>query len=313
MTRHPVLAAPAAAVAALLAAVILGAVPGPPAAATGKAGHRLLPDAIALSGRYRTGGGSHAGTAQEAAVAASAQFRSTVGAAATAFAGDVASLQQAVAAGDVTAARADELAAQAQYDAIRYLTGSGPATSSPLDETAADVPSGGRLAGLHLVERDLWDGGNAAAAVAPLVSAAPMVEVGLSRIQLAPRQIDLVAMGELGWVTSVAVPGLEELYSHLDTVDVAATVGAASAAFEAVAPVGRLVTPGRTATAAERFAALGLAVRALGTPGTVPDSAIPEARWRSVAEDADAAAAVLGALAPPLAGYGPRQIYGYNA
>jgi len=246
-------------------------------------------------------------------VVATTAFRTTVGDAASAFTNDVDALQQAVATGNTTAARTDELEAQAQYDALRYLTDAGTATSSPLDERPGDVPSGDHLAGLHLVERDLWVGGNAAAAVGPLVTAAPQLEVALERLQLSPRAIDLVAVQELGWVTSVAVPGLEEVYSQRDSVDAVATVAAAEAAFQAVAPLGRMVTAGRTATAEARFAALGGAVQALGPPGMAPDSAIPQGRWRSVAEDADATAAVLSELAPALAGYGPRQIYGYNS
>lgn len=267
------------------------------------------------AGSYGSGRGSSgdARAAEQAGVVATASFRSTVGTAASSFADDVDALSQAVAAGDVAAARTDELGAQAQYDALRYLTPSGTATSSPLDETPGDVPSGQHLAGLHLVERDLWVGGDAAAAVAPLVTAAPRLEVALERLQLSPQAIDLVAVNELGWVTSVAVPGLEETYSHLDSVDTAATVGAADAAFDAVAPLGRLVTAGGTATAGARFAALSGAVQALGEPGSVPDNAIPEARWRSVAEQADATAAALSELAPALAGYGPRQIYGYSS
>ncbi len=309
-------AAALATAAALVTAVLVAGVVVPGGTLTAAGG------AVGADGRTATvagsygpdGGSSRAGAdATDAGVVATATFRSTVGAAATAFTADVDALSQAVGAGDVPAARTDELAAQAQYDALRYLSGSGSATSSAVDERPGDVPSGAHLAGLHLVERDLWVGGDAAAAVAPLVAAAPQMEVALERLQLSPRAIDLVADKELGWVTSVAVPGLEETYSHLDSVDVAATVSAARAAFDAVVPLGHLVAAGPTATAEGRFATLAGAVQALGPPGTAPDHAIPDARWRSVAEDADATASVLSEIAPTLAGYGPRQIYGYNS
>jgi hypothetical protein len=314
----------AALVAVVLAALAVGvgtaAVGIPSAAASpprvdGGVAHGPTRHPAASAGAYGPGGGS-AGQArgeEEAGVVASSTFRATVGDAASAFTRDVDALQQAVDSGNTTAARTDELEAQAQYDALRYLSDAGTATSSPLDERPGDVPSGQHLAGLHLVERDLWVGGNAAPAVGPLVAAAPQLEVALERLQLSPRAIDLVAVQELGWVTSVAVPGLEEVYSHRDSIDAEATVAAAEAAFQAVAPLGRLVTDGRTTTAELRLGALGGAVQALGPPGTAPDSAIPQGRWRSVAEDADATAAVLSELAPALAGYGPRQIYGYNS
>jgi hypothetical protein len=319
--RRPAFTAIVAAAAALVVAIGAATVVGPatgaaPAAAAGSAAHGTYHRRTSSPGSYRSGPSApDARAAREAGVVASARFRRTVGIAASSFVEDVDALRQAVTTGDVTTARADELAAQAQYDAVRYLTSPASPTSSPLDETPTEVPSGAHLTGLHLVERDLWVPGHGptAAAVAQLAEAAPLLEDSLSRIQLSPGDIDLVAVRELGWVTSVAVPGLEEQYSHLDSVDVAATVGAAGAAFDAVAPLGRLVTAGRTTAAGARLAALTEAVQALGTPGTVPDAGIPESRWRSVAEDADAAAAVLGALAPALAGYGPRQIYGYNA
>lgn len=313
--RAPALAPVLAAAVALVVALGV-AVPAAPAAA-GSSAHRAYHRRASSPGPYRTGGPPSpvARAAEEAGAASSARFRQTVGTAASSFVDDVDALQQAVAAGDVTAARTDELAAQARYDAVRYLVDPGSPTSSPLDETPAEVASGAPLTGLHLVERDLWVPGDnpTAAAVAPLAAAAPLLEDSLSRIQLGPGTIDLVAVRELGWVTSVAVPGREERYSHLDSVDAAATAGAADAAFDDVVPVGRLVAAGRTATAAARLATLMGAVQALGTPGTVPDTGIPEGRWRSVAEDADAAGDALAALAPALAGYGPRQVYGYNA
>lgn len=297
------------------AAVEVPSAAASPPTAEGSVAHGTAHRSAASSGAYGPGGGSagHARGEEEAGVVASTTFRATAGDAASAFTKDVDALQQAAAAGDTTAARTDELEAQAEYDALRYLTDAGTATSSPLDERPGDVPSGHHLAGLHLVERDLWVGGNAARAVGPLVAAAPQLEVALERLQLSPRAIDLVAVQELGWVTSVAVPGLEEVYSHRDSTDAVATVAAAQAALQAVAPLGRLVTANRTATAEARFVTLNEAVQALGPPGAAPDSAIPQGQWRSVAEDADATAAVLSELAPALAGYGPRQIYGYNS
>lgn len=251
--------------------------------------------------------------AREAGVAATAAFLHTVGTATTAFVADLGLLQGTAAAGDVAGAQADELAAQGQYDAIRFLVGPGPSTASALDGLAADVAPGQQFAGLHLVERDLWDGGNAAGAVSTLMALTPAVEESLSRDELSPQAIVTTAVEELGWVNEVAIPGREEVYSHFDAVDVVATVAAAHAAFEDVAPLGKVVAPGRTATLSHLFAILAPKVAALGVPGTVTDGAIPATRWTAVAQDDDAVAAALGGLAPTFAGYGPRQLYGYNA
>jgi hypothetical protein len=251
--------------------------------------------------------------AREAGVKATLAFGETIGTAALGFGADLRALEGAVASGDLAAARTEELAAQGRYDALRFLVGSTPSAGWEVDGVAGDAPSGQRLTGLHLVEEDLWDGGDAAAAVSQLVGSAPLVEAAFSRLQASPEEIESVAVDELGWVNEVAVPGRAEPYSHLDSVDIAASVDAAHAAFEDLDPLVQMVDPTQGAAVDHRFAALLGAVGALGTPGTVTDSAIPAARLEQVAQDDDAVAGALSALGPTLTGYGPRQIYGYNA
>ncbi len=287
-----------------LAAVLAAAVPAVPAAALSGGRH--------LSGSTTTNS-PRALAAREAGVGATLAFGATVGTAALGYGADLRALAWSVASGDLAAARSDELAAQGRYDALRFLAGTGPSAGWEVDGLSGDVPSGQRLTGLHLVEEDLWDGGDAAAAVSQLVATAPLVEAAYSRLQASPEEIESVAVDELGWVNEVAVPGRAEPYSHLDTVDIAATVGAARAAYEDLGPLVQLLDPAQGAVVARRFDALAGAVGALGTPGTVADAAVPPARLEQVAQDDDATAAALSALGPTLAGYGPRQIYGYNA
>jgi iron uptake system EfeUOB component EfeO/EfeM len=275
----------------------------------------------ALSGshiRHHTyGGTTHNSTraiaAREAGVGATLAFSTTVGTAALGYGADLRALQAAVASGDLAGAKTDELAAQARYDALRFLAGTGPTTGWAVDGLAGQVPAGQHFAGLHLVERELWNGQDAAGAVAALVSSAPLVEAAFSRLQASPQMIADVAVDELGWVNEVAVPGRAEPYSHLDTIDVSAAVGTAQEAWDALAPLVRLVNPGPGQKVTRRLATLQHAVAALGPPGSVPDGALAPARLEQVAQDDDAVAASLSALGPTLAGYGPRQIYGYNA
>ncbi|MGO9455825.1 MAG: hypothetical protein ACLP62_02085 [Acidimicrobiales bacterium] len=287
-----------------LAALVAVAVPAVPAGAV--AGGRHLSGATATNS-------PRALAARQAGVGATLAFGSTVGTAALGYGADLRDLAWSVASGDLAAARADELAAQGRYDALRFLAGTAPSAGWEVDGLAGDAPSGRRLTGLHLVEEDLWDGGDAAAAVSQLVATAPLVEAAYSRLQASPEEIESVAVDELGWVNEVAVPGRAEPYSHLDTVDIAATVGAARAAYEDLGPLVQLLDSAQGAVVTRRFDALAGAVGALGAPGSVADTAIPAARLEQVAQDDDAAAAALSALGPTLAGYGPRQIYGYNA
>lgn len=251
--------------------------------------------------------------ARQDGVNATLAFNQTVGAAVLGFASDLQDLSGALAAGDLPEAKADELAAQGRYDVFRLLSGSSPTAASAIDGLAADVPEGQQFAGLHLVEEDLWDGGNATSAVSALLAEAPLVEESFLRLRESPETIVTIAARELGWVNEVAIPGKEEVYSRLDSVDVAATVDGAHAAYMDVLPLARLVEPGRAETVAHRFSALLDAVQALGAPGTVTDGTIPPAEWEAVAQDDDAAAAALAALEPALVGYGPRQIYGYSS
>jgi hypothetical protein len=251
--------------------------------------------------------------AREAGVGATVAFGSTIGTAALGYGAALRALQWDVASGDLAAAKTDELAAQASYDSLRFLAGTAQSSGWVVDGLAGDVPPGQRFTGLHLVEEDLWDGGDAKAAVDSLVRSAPLVEAAFSRLQASPQEIESVAVDELDWVNEVAVPGRAEPYSHLDSVDVAATVDAAKAAFEDLVPLVRQIDPRQGTAITRGFATLAGAVGALGAPGTAPDSAIPAARFEQVAQDGDAVAEALSALGATLAGYGPRQIYGYNA
>lgn len=300
-------ALPLARVAAAAAALALVAGCAPAAAgASPRAGHNRHGGTAADSPKAIAAG--------KAGVDATLAYNQTVGTAVLGFAADLEELSTALAAGDLPAAKADELAAQGRFDVVRFLGSSGLSAGSGIDGLADDVPAGQRFSGLHLVERDLWaGGGDPATAVSALQAQAPLIEESFLRLRESPEAIVSIAVKELGWVNEVAIPGREEPYSHLDSVDVAATVDAAHDAFMDVAPLGRIVAPRRVATVTRRFAALLAAVAVLGPPGTVVDASVPAAEWQAVAQDDDAAAAALGALEATLAGYGPRQIYGYNA
>jgi len=205
------------------------------ASTAGAEGHRGGPG----SGRTVPGGSPATPDATPseavAAAAAIAGFRTEVDAAAAGFVGDVDRLQSAVDRGSLLAARSDQLAAQADFDRFRLLQTGDATTASTLDELATDVGAGQTFGGLHAVERDLWTPGltpaaataDAATDLSGLVAQAPVAEYLLAREVLDPEAIGTTAVSELGWVDGTAIPGREEQYSHLDGVDIAATVSAA--------------------------------------------------------------------------------------
>jgi iron uptake system component EfeO len=241
-----------------------------------------------------------------AARAATATFHHDIADASAAFVTAVGQLQVDADHGSVAAARTDELAAQADYDVFRSLADGNPVNASTLDEEAADLTPGQSFGGLHAVERDLWASGDAAAAadISGLAAQAPVAQYLVSREQIDPEAIGDIATDELSWVDDVAVPGREELTSHLDDVDIAATVGAAAQAFAAIEPLATDVAPGATGAVADQFALLTRTVTSLGPPDLVTDSSIPPTARRTLSQQVDATASRLALLAAALVPFG---------
>jgi iron uptake system component EfeO len=223
---------------------------------------------------------------------------------------DTVALANAVAVGDAALSEKDELVAQSDFDAVAQVLDDNPAQAAAFDGLAAGEPSGAPFSGLHLVERDLWDGGNASQAVAAAEAEVPIIGLILSKVRLAPAAIVTVGVNTLGWVNDEVVTGDEEAYSHLDGVDAVAGVAAARAAFAVVAPLGRLAAPGATRAVVTQFTLLGQRVDALGPPGTLVDSQISQPVWRALAQQVDATAAALSRLGGDLAHFSAGGTYG---
>ncbi len=286
--------------------------PGGSAAPAGGSGSAARRTAANHSVAYGVPAGNGLAERQAADDATNAYHAST-GTAVSTFVADLNQLDADVGAGDVGAAQRDELAAQGAFDSLRFLMAWNSPTALALDGLPSAVPPGQSFTGLHLVEQELWSGGDARAAAAGLLGEAPLVEELLSRMEVAPQGILTVAVKSLDWADDVAVPGREEVFSHDDAVDVEASVAAARSAFAAVEPLCMLVAPTRAAGVSRGFAELTPLVASLGSPGTVADASIPVTTWRAVSEQADAVAGMMSALAPSVAGLGPPTIYGYVA
>jgi iron uptake system EfeUOB component EfeO/EfeM len=239
-----------------------------------------------------------------AASAATRTFRSEITGSAAAFVAAIGNLQTAVTSGDTPGARTDEVAAQSLYDRFRLVESGNTINASTLDERRADVVPGTTFAGLHAVERDLWSSRDAAADLAGLAAQATVAEYLLSKTALDPEAIGTTAVDELSWVADVAIPGREEQYSHLDAIDIVATVGAAHDAFVTLEPLAEVVAPTLTASTADQFAALDREVAALGPPAQVPDSSISGAVRLALSQRVDATAAELAQVAARLAPFG---------
>jgi iron uptake system EfeUOB component EfeO/EfeM len=259
------------------------------ATATGPGGHRTRLDAHAGT----TAPGTAPGTAleQRLATGATAAYQVAIAGNARSFVGAVTTLESALRAGDVLAARQDELEAQADFDRFRWLETAYTGNAAALDELASAVPTGQAFGGLHAVEQALWpaaasgatpDPPSTTAAIAAssgLVAQAPVAEYLLGKERLSPEVIGTTAVQELGWVAAVALPGREEEFSHHDDVDVALA--------------GRVQA---------RFTALLDLVDSLGSPDRV--STIPSDARVAITGALDATAAQLSTLAARMTPFG---------
>ena len=142
--------------------------------------------------------------------------------------------------GRTATAQTDELAAQADFDRIRVLDSANTINMAALDGLSTGAAAGQPFGGLHAVEQDLWSStpgtGQAAELAAGLVTQAQVAQFLLAKEVLDPEAIGVAGADQLSWVDDTAIPGGEELYSHRDAVDIAATVDAADQAFSVIEP-----------------------------------------------------------------------------
>lgn len=242
-----------------------------------------------------------------AAVTATEAFHEDVVGAASTFLASVEALESALARGSLSQAESAELAAQADFDSVRLLDSGNFINAGALDGLGTALAPGEPFGGLHAVERDLWSERSLAAAAADSSGLVPQAQVAvvlLDKETLDPEAIGALAANELSWVDEMAVTGREEVYSHLDDVDIAATVDAARGAFTTVEPLGERVDPTLTRTVAESFAQLTATVSSLGPPTEVVDSSIPSSSTLALAQEVDATASQMAELASTMVSFG---------
>ncbi len=245
-----------------------------------------------------------------AAAAATRAFHAFIASDSLALVDVVGRLGTALADRQIPTAKVDELTAQADFDHIRVLDSGNTINTSALDGLSTGLAAGQPFGGLHAVEQDLWSGmsGVDPAALADLssglVTQAQVAEFLLAKEVLDPEAIGVAGADELSWVDEMAIPGREELYSHRDTVDIAATVDAADQAFSEIEPLCRMVAPALTRTVAHHFSQLLAAVAALGPPGGESDASLTPGTRLSLSQQVDATATPLTQLAATLVPFG---------
>jgi hypothetical protein len=226
-----------------------------------------------------------------------------------AFAAASVAIVSDVAAGHRAAAQADELRAQAAYDVFRpdLATGLGP--SAPLDALVVDQDPAVAARGLHALERELWSGSLSAAAplARDVASQGTLIEVSLFRTVVTPSVMCQRVAESLAWLVANVIASPQERYSHLDVVDVRATIGAAESAVAGVATLARLVAPRDGVALAAAMTRLVEVSQEVAS--TVRDSAVPPGWWRTLASALDATLTPLAQMSGALAGYGTGRAY----
>ncbi len=262
----------------------------------------------ALSTPPSTAPGPDGKRERAAAEEATRAFRAVIASRSLALVKGVERLDTALTGGQTATAQADELAAQADFDRIRVLDGANTINVAALDGLSTSLAVGQPFGGLHAVEQDLWSStpgsGQPADLAAGLVTQAQVAQFLLAKEVLDPEAIGAAGADELSWVNETAIPGGEELYSHRDAVDIAATVDAADQAFSVIEPLCRLVAPSLTQTVATRFAQLQASVAGLGTPVDVTDASLPPDTRLALSQRVDATATPLAQLAATLVPFG---------
>ncbi|MEI7478772.1 MAG: hypothetical protein WCK25_00535 [Actinomycetes bacterium] len=199
--------------------------------------------------------------------------------------------------------------AQGDFDALRPAMFGGPAASAEYDGLVADFAPGEQSVGLHEVERGLFTGHDelAAKAAPALARAGPAIVIGLYRTIVQPSGVATKQVEQLGFLVDHVIAHHQEVFSHLDQIDVAAIVGSVRKGFSAIAPLGVLVDPSLTAKTERDLVELERGARAIA-PGTKNENVAP-ALWRGLSEAAAKLQVDFGQLSGEFSGYSTGRAY----
>jgi FTR1 family protein len=208
----------------------------------------------------------------------------------------VETLRDALAGGDVAAARRAYAKARVPYERVEPVAESFGDLDPRIDARANDVPRS-QWTGFHPIERKLWventTKGTAALADG-LVANSRKLQRLVRTVKLEPAQVGNGANELLGEVSKSKITGEEERYSHIDLLDFDANVEGARAAFDAIRPALAAKDPDLVAEIERRFGLVDAALRphARGD-GFVPYTELAKPQVRRLSE-------VIDALAEPL-------------
>jgi high-affinity iron transporter len=176
-------------------------------------------------------------------------------------------LRDALAEGDLDAARAAYVTARIPYERIEPIAEALGDLDPRIDARVNDVEPGQKWTGFHPIERRLWEDGTTRgtrALAARLVADARELQAQMPKIELEPAQVGNGANELLNEVSKSKITGEEERYSRSDLVDFEANVAGAQAAFDAIKPAVLRHDAALVATIDGRFDAVYAGLRPYG-------------------------------------------------
>ena len=223
----------------------------------------------------------------------------------------VAALRDAVAAGDVEAAKALYAPSRVPWESIEPVAESFGDLDPRIDAREADLAAGEAFTGWHRLEKALWTGEDLASVVP--VADQLLADVGelaqrTPNAALTPASIGNGAKELLDEVATGKVTGEEEAFSHTDLVDFEANVDGAGAALDVLRPLVEANDPELLPELDARFADVRAALEPYRDPaapgGYVSYDTVGEDQRRELARVVDGLSEPLSRLAAAAAGSG---------
>jgi iron uptake system component EfeO len=251
------------------------------------------------------GAGSQASASAEVAAAAT-RYRRYVEQQTALLVARTKDFVDAVAAGDVAAAKQRYVPARIPYERIEPVAESFGDLDPAIDAREGDVPAA-EWGGFHKIERALWvqDSAKGMAPVArKLLADVTQLQQLAGTVALDAPQIANGANELLGEVSKSKITGEEERYSRTDLVDFKANLDGSRAAFEAVRPALVKLDSDLVGRIEQRFDGAGraLAPYARGNAGNyVPYDRLGDSDKRRLSQSIDALAEPLSQVSAKLA------------
>lgn len=260
---------------------------------------------LTVTGVAASGGVKAADPRLDAAVAA---YRTYVDEQASSSLAGAKALAAAIAAGDVDKARAAYGPSRVGWERVEPVAESFGDLDPKIDLREADVEAGQAWSGWHVIEKGLF----VARSTAGLKPVADQLVVDLTdladrvrRVEITPTSMGNGAKELLDEVAATKITGEEELFSHLDMVDIQANVAGARQVVELLRPVLKEKDAALLADLDTRFTALQKVIDTHRTgPGDtafVSYETITEPQRRALSEVVDALGEPLSRVAGAVA------------